>query len=35
MLQRIPNFVIGQWYHTNKDSAKKIELDTKYVQLQV
>jgi hypothetical protein len=31
MLQRILNFVIGQYYHTNKESTKKIELDTKHV----
>ena len=31
MLQKILNFVIGQRYHTNKESAKKIELDTKNV----
>ena len=31
MLQMMLNFVLGQLYHTNIDSAKKIELDTKRV----
>lgn len=31
MLQMMLNFVLGQLYYTNIDSAKKIELDTKRV----
>ena len=25
------NFIISQWYNTNRESAKKIKLGTKYV----
>ena len=31
ILQRILNFVIGQWYNKNIESAKKVELDAKHV----